>query len=248
MQAVILAAGIGSRLQPLTEHIPKPLVPVSFRNGRVVTIIDKLLEQIKAAGISEVFVVVNYKKEMIERYLGDGSAFSMGIKYVLQDELDGNGGALFRCQSFVKQDILFTDCDNFVDDEKVFLHMREVFEKSGSDAAVGVKKVQDIKRYAIFKTDRSGKIVDIFEKPTDEKEWGNLAKTGFGIVSEKIMKLNKGVCRTEKGEYATTQLFKHMIDNGMSVVPFLVEADFEDIGTWESYSRILGKNHFNLSR
>src|SRR3989338_3695260 len=50
MQAIILAAGIGSRLNPLTEHIPKPLVPVSFSNGRAVTIIDKILNQGKGRG------------------------------------------------------------------------------------------------------------------------------------------------------------------------------------------------------
>jgi len=241
MQAIILAAGIGSRLNPLTEHIPKPLVPVSFSNGRAVTIIDKILNQVKAAGIKDVFVVVNYKKEMIQKYLGDGSAFGLHVRYVLQDKLDGNGGALFRCQGLVKEDVLFTDCDNFIDDGKVFLHLRELFERSKADAAVGVKKVEDIKRFAIFKTDKDGKIVDVFEKPTDEKEWGNLAKTGFAIISNKIMKMGMDVCKTEKGEYATTQLFKHMIENGMKLVPCIVEAEFEDIGTWESYGRILGK-------
>ncbi len=241
MQAVILAAGTGSRLRPLTEHIPKPLVPVSFRGGRVVTIIDKIINQVKAAGIKDVFVVVNYKKEMIQKYLGDGSAYGLHVTYVFQDKLDGNGGALFRCKGLATEDVLFTDCDNFVDDEKIFLKMRDLFDESRADAVVGVNRVDDITRFAIFKTDKTGKIVDIFEKPTDRKEWGNLAKTGFAIIAGKVIKMDRDVCKTEKGEYATTQLFKHMLENGMKLAPYIVEAEFEDIGTWESYGKILDK-------
>lgn len=242
MQAIILAAGIGSRLAPYTDSVPKPLMPISFKDGKVLTLLEKIINQVKAAKIKDIFIVVNYKKEMIRDFLKDGSAFGVNISYVFQDQLDGNGGALYRCQDLVNEDVLFTDCDNFIDDDKVFLKLRGLFEKSRANAVVGVKRVDDITRFAIFKLDKKGKIIDIYEKPTNEKEWGNMAKTGFAIVSKNIIKMDRKICLTDKMEYATTQMFKYMIQNNMKVVPFLVEADFEDVGTWESYMRILHKN------
>ena len=212
MQAIILAAGIGSRLAPYTDSVPKPLMPISFKDGKVLTILEKIINQIKIAKIKDVFIVVNYKKEMIRDFLGDGSAFGLNVSHVFQDRLDGNGGAL-----------------------------RDLFEKSKADAVVGVKRVDDITRFAIFKLDKKGKIADICEKPTNEKEWGNMAKTGFAIISRNMIKMDRKICLTDRMEYSTTQLFKYMVQNNMKVVPFPVEADFEDIGTWESYMHVLSK-------
>ena len=241
MKAIIMAAGAGSRLKPFTDYVPKPLIPVSFKDGKITTIIEKIIEQIKIANISEIIVVVNYKKELIKDYLGNGSKFGIKIGYAVQKKLDGNGSAVFCCQNTINDDVLITDCDNFVADDFIFLKLRNTFESNKTDAVVCVKNVRDITRFAIFKTDRNGKITDIFEKPSNKKEWGDLAKTGFAILSRNTLNLKKDVCRTDKGEYTTTQLFKFMLKNNMTIVPHLVTSEYEDIGTWESYGKTIGK-------
>ena len=241
MKAVIMAAGKGVRLKPLTKVFPKPLILIGFKNGVAYTIIEKIIEQIKKAGIKEIAIVVNYKKEAIKEYLEDGSSLGVEIKYYEQETLDGNAGAIWRCKDFLDDDLLFTDADNFVSDDNVFLNLRNLFEKSNAKAVVGVKKVNNPEKYAIFKTDENGKLIDIFEKPKDES-WGNLAKTGFGIISKELAENIKEISKNQEGEYTTTQIFKYMLDNNLSIEPFVLESEYADLGTWDEYHRILKEN------
>ena len=241
MKAVIMAAGQGTRLKPLTNALPKPLVPIGFKNGVMYTIIEKLIEQIKTAGITKIAIGVNYKKEAIIDYLGDGSRLGVKISYYEQEVLDGNAGPIWRCKNFLNDDLLFTDADNFVCDDNVFLEMRRLFEKSKADAVVGVNKVSNPSKYAIFKADKSGKLVDIFEKPQDSS-WGNLAKTGFGILSKDLAKKVKEISKLPNGEYTTTQIFKTIIEKKLKLVPFEIKSEYADIGTWDEYHRILKQN------
>ena len=241
MKAIIMAAGIGKRLQPYSNIIPKPLMPIGLKKGGFLTIIEKIIDQLKIASIKEIIVVVNYKKELIKQYLGNGSSYNVKLKYVFQEKLDGNGGAIFRCQHLINEEVLFVDADNYVEDNEIFLKLRKSFEKGGVSAVVGVKKVDDIKRYAIFKI-KKGKIVDIKEKPSNKKIWGDVAKSGFAIISKKIIKMDKKISRTNSGEYSTTQLFKHLLKKELPVKLFYIKGDYEDIGSWNSYQRVLRKN------
>jgi len=241
MKAIIMAAGKGTRLKPLTDIIPKPLVPIGFKNGVMYTILEKLIAQIKLAGITDIAVVVNYKKELIKEYLKDGSCFGVRISYYEQEELNGNAGAIYCCGNFIDDDILFTDADNFVMDENVFACLRNVFDKSASVSAVGVVRVDNPRKYAIFKEDKKDKLIDIFEKPQDAS-WGNLAKSGFGIISKEIAQKTKEISKTSEGEYTTTQIFKHIISNDLGVDPFVINSKYADIGTWDEYRMILKSN------
>ena len=233
-----MAAGEGTRLRPFTDIVPKPLIPIWFKDGCMHTIIEKLIYQIKEAGINDVAIVVNYKKELIKDYLKDGSRFGVKIRYFKQEVLDGNAGAISRCKPFIDDDILFTDADNFVSDSDVFLKLKNIFEE-GADAVVGVKKVENPKKYAIFK-EKDGNIIDICEKPEDES-FGNLAKTGFGIISRELAEKIEEISKEPSNKKTTTQLFKYIINNNLRLKLFFVESDFADLGTWEDYRKILKK-------
>lgn len=91
MQAFLLAAGIGARLQPLTDKIPKPLVKV-FGKPLIVHHIEKLVK----AGITNLVINVFYLKQQIIDYLGDGSAFGVNISYSIEDELLDTGGGILN--------------------------------------------------------------------------------------------------------------------------------------------------------
>jgi mannose-1-phosphate guanylyltransferase len=239
MKAVILAAGKGTRLRPYSDILPKPLMPVeTAADGSFRTIIEKLINQISRAEISEIVIAVNYKASMIMEYLQDGRDFGVKLSYVFQGTLDGNAGAYYRAQHLVTgYEVLITDCDNYINDDSLFVNMR-----ASHAHTVGVCRVKNIKKFAIIKTDSSGKPVDIFEKPTDEAEWGNLAKSGMMMLSPGLAAKEPSISLTHNGEYTTTEIIRHAMASGMKTELFDIAHGFNDIGTWEEYLPIFKRN------
>ncbi len=240
MKAVILAAGKGTRLWPFTSVLPKPLLPIGKKkDGAFNTVIEHVIDQLSRVPVSEIIIVVNYLGDSIVSYL-DQIKPRCKITYVRQTVLDGNGGAFYRAQSLLKgEDVIIVDCDNVINDNDVFTKMAELHNRTKASITVGVGKVEEITKFAIIKTDRKGRPVDIFEKPIDTKKWGNLAKSGVMILSESIASLPKKISKAPSGEYTTTQIIKHCIDSGEKVV--LYGLSFNDIGTWPEYLPILKK-------
>ena len=89
MKAVILAGGLGTRLRPFTEVIPKPLLPIG--NGEK-AIIEVQIEHVKKNGFDTIYIATNYKSKYIESYLGDGSANGVKIKFSIEDKPLGTVG------------------------------------------------------------------------------------------------------------------------------------------------------------
>lgn len=242
MKAVVLAAGKGSRLAPFTDIIPKPLMPVGVnKEGRLFTIVEQLLDQIRQAGIIDVSLIVNYKADLLMQYLGENAGMDLRLRYFVQSVLDGNGGAFYRAQdSLTGEPVLISDCDNAIPDPDVFVKMRALHEGEGADITVGVSPVENVSKYAIVKTE-NGRPVDIFEKPASAEGWGNLAKSGVLILSAETAARDREIARIPSGEYTTTQIIKWGIDTGRKVVLYPFEGGFLDVGTWPEYISVLKK-------
>ena len=99
-KAVIMAGGLGTRLRPLTEHIPKPMLPIGER-----PIMDHILKQLREGGVREVVVSTNYKGKIIEEHFGDGSAHGLDIQYVTEDQRFGTIGALRLMRDQLKEPV-----------------------------------------------------------------------------------------------------------------------------------------------
>jgi UDP-N-acetylglucosamine diphosphorylase / glucose-1-phosphate thymidylyltransferase / UDP-N-acetylgalactosamine diphosphorylase / glucosamine-1-phosphate N-acetyltransferase / galactosamine-1-phosphate N-acetyltransferase len=91
VDAVVMAAGLGTRLRPLTEHWPKPVLPIDGR-----PVIAVLLRELAAAGCARVWVVTGHLAEQVERLIGDGSAFGVPVRFVRQPEAVGSADAVRR--------------------------------------------------------------------------------------------------------------------------------------------------------
>ena len=241
MKAVILAAGRGSRLQPYSDFLPKALMPIGISPaGSFETIIEKLIRQIRRAGIEEIVVVMNYRAEAIMHCLGDGAAYSTRISYVFQDKLDGNAGAFYRAQHLVAgSPVLVTDCDNDITDDDLFAAMRAAHANSGAACTVAVCEVEDVTKFAIIKTNADGKPVDIYEKPADAKTWGTLAKSGMMIFSAELVGLDRSISKSPAGDFTTTAIIKYCLEHDLLVLLHRIETGFHDIGTWSEYLPIL---------
>ena len=89
MKAVILAGGLGSRLKPFTEVIPKPLLPLGEKS-----LLEVQIERLKKFGIDEIYLAVNYKAKYIQSFLGDGSDYGVKLHYSLEEKPLGTCGPI----------------------------------------------------------------------------------------------------------------------------------------------------------
>lgn len=158
-RVVIMAGGFGTRLRPITEQIPKPLVRVGGK-----PILERLIEQLRGQGLCRVTIALFYKAEMIREYFGDGEKWGVDISYVFEEEPLGTAGALgLLSRELPGQPILVLNCDLLT---KVnFSQLLDFHAEERSNATVGVRQYDIQVPYGVIRTE--GKAVrSIDEKPT----------------------------------------------------------------------------------
>ena len=196
MKAVIIAAGEGTRLRPLTLEKPKPLIEIAGK-----PLIQHIWE-ILPEEIEEVIWVVGYKSAMIRAFIGD-NFLGKHVVYVEQKEFLGTGHALRLCQKYLKNEKKFLVM--YADD----LHSREGIKGVLKfDCALMVSPVTDPHRFGIVVKKENGTILDIEEKPEHPKS--NLAVTGVYVLTPKIFNYYPKTPGS-KGEYYLTDMIKNYI-------------------------------------
>ena len=236
MKAVVLAAGLGTRLAPYTNGIPKPLVPLSLEGGQIKVVAERLIEQLKRAGVTQVIFIVNHKKEAIMDYFGNGKRFGLTIFYCFQEELNGDAGGVYLSKDLLDGTFIVIDADNYYEDADVFKSIVEFHKKSKATATVATTKVQDTRKFAIMKIEKDD-VKDLVEKPLENPKWNNDAKLGIFVFEPEVFKLSQNAALNESGTYSTTRLLKSLADKGKIVKALPVKGYFTDIGTWDSYQK-----------
>ncbi len=158
MKAMILAAGLGERLRPLTNELPKPLIPVANR-----PIIEYNLRLLKKHGIQEVAVNLHHLGEKIQDHLGDGGRFGLRITYSREPRLLGTGGGIRRLQAFFGHEaFIVINADILIDIDLMDL---VVFHRAqGAMATMALRPNQDAVRYGTIHTDDRGRIREFLGK------------------------------------------------------------------------------------
>lgn len=161
MKALILAAGFGTRLRPLTERVPKPLVPVAGR-----PMIAYPLALVRAAGIEEVVINLHHLGEQIRAALGDGSEYGVRIVYSEEDPILDTGGAVQKAAPMLGGDtFVVVNADTVID-----LDLREVVawhRQRGAAATLVLRRDPEAARYGIIETDDRGRIRRFLGRPRD---------------------------------------------------------------------------------
>jgi bifunctional UDP-N-acetylglucosamine pyrophosphorylase/glucosamine-1-phosphate N-acetyltransferase len=220
MQAIIMAAGRGTRLQPLTDTTPKAMLPI---NGK--PMLEIILGQLKTVGVTEVVIIVNYLKEHITKYFGSGSKIGMKITYVEQPELKGSADAIARAEPFITDKrFLVIACDSLFE-----THLLKRLLEHTSPGVFTCTEVEDGRRYGILVTEGK-KVLRIIEKP--ENPPTNLANLSVYILPHEIFKACKEVKPGLKGEYWLPEAIQMLIDKGMHF-EYEICSHILDIGTPE---------------
>src|SRR5512136_407967 len=194
MKAVILAAGEGMRLRPLTVSEPKVMIPVANR-----PILEYVVDSLVKNDVNDIIMVVGYRKERIMSHFEDGKKFGAKIEYVVQEKQLGNGHALFSAKERLSGEFRVLSGDNIVDRRAVGDLL-----KSGSCPSALVVESENPSKYGVVELDK-GTIKKVYEKPTELIS--NIILTGLYCLSDKIFEhIERCIAEGEYGLSNAVQL------------------------------------------
>jgi len=229
IDAVVFGAGRGVRLRPLTDTLPKVLVPVCGR-----PLLDYHLAALQEVGIRRVALVVSYRADQIRAHLGDGASYGLDLHYVLQPSPRGTGDALRVARSEIRSDP-FVVCyaDVFFPDEAAIL--RDVL--ANDRPKIVAARVEDAGSYGrLITTTQEGRevLVDIVEK--DGRPTSALVNAGLYLLPSHLWDLVDRLTPSPRGEYELTDAVRSFVKGGGTIE--VVEARaWVDIGSPESLRR-----------
>ncbi len=234
MKAVILAAGKGERLMPITSSRPKPMIPLAGMPLLAHTILG-----LRDAGIDEILLIVGYKEETFKNYFSDRlDKFNVKIEYVTQEEQLGTGHAVSYAQVFVKNEPFLLMYGDLITDSKVFKEIKEKFNESKPDGIITLVKVKNPLEYGIISLNSDGFVEKITEKPAHELNLGNLANAGIYIFDPLIFEAIEKTEKSIRDEYEFTDSMEILISqlNGRILGYNIKDYFWKDIGLpWQLF-------------
>lgn len=226
LKAMIMSAGLGSRLEPLTLQVPKPLVTVFNR-----PVMDILFEKLAEIDVRDVICNTYYlADQIIDRYKNNN--FGINFNYIREEQLSGTAGGLKKCQYFFEdgETFIVLSADGLTDTD--IQKGIEIHKKSSAIATIGVKHVkkEDVSSYGVVVVDEDGYIVEFQEKPPVEEAKSNLINTGIYIFDYKIFDY---IPENTFYDFAKN-VFPKLLEK-RQINTFKVEGYWNDIGTIPQY-------------
>jgi UDP-N-acetylglucosamine diphosphorylase/glucosamine-1-phosphate N-acetyltransferase len=240
MKAVLVAAGEGVRLLPITATRPKHLIKVGGK-----PILQFCLEAVKNAGISEAIIVTHYMGEAIRNYFGDGEKIGLHLSYVEQKAVLGTGNAAGVAEPYVDGDFVLVYGD-LLFGKGVVKQVLEQFKSGKTAAVMGVVPVDKPESYGIIELDAEQRVKRIVEKPTAGKAPSNLANAGVYAFSQEVFDTIKQTKASVRGEWELTDAITLLASQGKTVLAAQVSKDdWFDVGRpWD----LLDANNWALKR
>lgn len=225
MKAMVLAAGVGSRLDPLTSMVPKPLVPITN-----VPVMEHIVTLLKKHGYTDLIANLHYLPEQLSAHFGDGRKFGVNIQFRREMELTGDAGGVRACKDFLNDGTfiimmgdLLTDCD--------LTAIVAEHKRKGALASIAVKHVPDVEHFGVVVTNEDGFITGFQEKPKQSEALSNLASTGIYVFEPEIFKH-----MPSDGVYGFgRQLFPELVKKGAPVLGIEFKTYWSDVGTIAQY-------------
>ncbi|MFB6308738.1 MAG: sugar phosphate nucleotidyltransferase [Haloarculaceae archaeon] len=209
MKAVVLAAGEGTRLRPLTRTRPKPMLPIGNR-----PLLEHVLEAAREAGIDEFVFVVGYKRERIQSYFGDGDDWDVDIEYAVQETQLGTGHALLQAEAAIDGDFLALNGDRIVEPSAISAVMDA--RRESRDSVMAVTRHARPENYGVVELD--GRTVrSIEEKPPAHAVTTDYINAGVYGLGEAVFDDLRAA--EAEGELAVTAVLREYRD-GLRAVPF----------------------------
>jgi glucose-1-phosphate thymidylyltransferase len=203
MKAVVLAAGKGERLWPLTENRPKPMIPAGNK-----PILEHILDALEQAGIGEVVLVVGSNRERVQDYFGDGHDRGIELSYVVQEQQLGTGHALLQAEPLVGDSFLTLNGDRII--EAAVIESVWEYHESTGEPVLGVTRVDDPSRYGVVDLD-GHTVTSIQEQPHPDLVTSNFINAGVYAFTPEIFSAIRQI--ESHGEQALTDALTPFIED-----------------------------------
>lgn len=227
MKALFLAGGKGTRLRPLTDHLPKPMVPVMGR-----PLLERSLEELRECGVSEVVFSTCYRADDIQKYFSANQDGRVTIRYVSEDIPLGTGGAIKNCANYFDGTFLIFNSDIVSNlDLKDLIRFHKAKQ---ADVTIAATRVSNPSSYGVIEYDEFGFATSFTEKPKPGEEKSDFINAGIYVFEPRVLDLipSNRVVSVEK------EIFPALLQNGYKIAVYRGGTYWIDIGTPEKYMRV----------
>jgi mannose-1-phosphate guanylyltransferase len=243
MKAMILAAGKGTRVRPITHVLPKPMIPLVRK-----PVMEFLVEHLKAHGVKQLMVNTSHLAPVIEEYFRDGDRFGVQMAYSFEGDLVGgqiegkaigSAGGMKKIQDFsgfFDETFVVLCGDALVDVD--FAEVLRFHRDRKSIATLVLRDVppEDVSKYGVVQTDASGRIVRFQEKPTRDQAVSSTINTGIYVFEPEIFRYIPSAVEFDIGG----QLLPELVRNGQSIFGITLPFTWLDIGSVPDYWEATG--------
>lgn len=239
-RAFIMAAGFGTRLEPLTLAVPKPMVPVAN-----IPIMQHNLRLLWKYGIKDICANIHYFPEQIENYFGDGSQFGVNLSYSYEEKLLGTAGGVKKMAELVggvKDAFVVLSADALTDIN--LSNLIDHHKKKKALVTIALSSVLDTSQFGVVVLDKDGRVTQFQEKPVQGKALSDMANTGIYVFDPEVLKM------VPHGEFHDfgKELFPKMVSEKHAVYGCQLKSYWSDIGSIDQYlgansDAMLGKIH-----
>ncbi len=238
MKAVILAAGEGKRLQPLTSTRSKHMIPIAGK-----PILEHLLLAVKESGVKDILIITSYCEDLIRNHFGDGSGLGLNLDYSHQEKPLGSAHAIGLAEEYMKDSNFLVMYGDLLVDASVIKSTIKKHMEEGTPilCVVPVEKPQEY-GIVILSEDR---VMEVLEKP-ESKAYGNLANAGVYVFTKEVFNEIKKTPKSPRGEIEITDTIQGMLRRDFEITSNTIRPeDWMDIGRpWDlldANMRVLGR-------
>ena len=228
MKAVVLAGGFGTRIQPLTNSCPKPMLPIVNR-----PMMEHTMMKLRDIGITEFIVLLYFKHEIIEEYFGDGSKLGINITYVLPDADYGTAGAVKLAQEAIGDEnfiIISGDLVTDFDFQKIF----DCHKERRSKLTITLTSVKNPLQFGVVIADENGKIEKFLEKPSWGEVFSDTINTGIYVIEPEIL---DHIPKNTNFDFAK-DLFPLLMKKNIDLIGCSATGYWRDVGNPDSYREV----------
>ena len=227
MKAMILAAGEGRRLRPLTDAVPKPMLPVGGR-----PLLVHLIDLLRSHGVREIAINLHHQPEVISALLGDGRPFGVRITYSLEERLLGSAGGVKRMEAFFGDEPFFVVYGDVLTDLDLTA-LRAFHTSQGAALTMALHQPAALNECGVAELAEDGRILAFVEKPAPGEEPSRWANAGIYIVQPLVLRHIPPDTPFDFG----ADLFPLLLQRGVPLYGYASDALVVDIGTPEGYVR-----------
>ena len=227
VKALILAAGEGQRLRPLTLDRPKPMLSVGDR-----PLLEQIVLLLKRYGITEIAINLHYKPEAIVDYFGQGERLGVRIHYSFEEQLLGSAGAARRLKEYLRDGPFLVFYGDLYTDLNVS-ELISVHQQSNALLTMALYKVDNPTSCGIVELDAQGRVTRFVEKPAPDQVFSRTANAGVFVVAPRVLNLIPPDIPIDFGR----DVFPEMLESELPIRGYQIRDLLIDIGTFENYER-----------